>query len=163
MLIAVLTPNVVKADFPVRTDKLHVYKVWCRHDALYWGSVVGEDLQVRVAIGRYNDGKYDALHAQPQVKILDTWYYFKARPYMVEGDNQAHIEMIIISMPKQVGHTWLPLYNVTWAEFSMIQNTWMVQENGRNFDLPASRKAWNKKMNKIFRILRNRIPEDIIP
>jgi hypothetical protein len=143
--------------YKVRTDKLHIYKVWCRHDALYWAGIVGEDLETRVAVGWYDNGEGNQLHAQPEVKILNTWYYFTMRPYFIEGESQEHVEMIIISMPKQPKHTWKKEYSLTWAEFAMVHNTWIIQKDGESFE--DRRKAWSVKMNRIIKILREKLDD----
>jgi hypothetical protein len=149
------TPVMATGDFSVDTDKAFVYNVWCRHDALHWGSVVGESSQVRVSIGMYNAGKGNILHAQPEIKILDSWYYFKMKSYVDDDTTMTQARLIIISMPKRAGHTWKKLYSLTWMEFALVQNTWMIQKNGRNQETKG-RKAWTIKMNKIIDLLRKK-------
>jgi len=149
------TPVIAAGDFPVETDKAFVYNVWCRQDALYWGSVVGESSRVRISIGMYDAGRGKVLHAQPEINILGTWYFFKMRPYRDEDTTQSQVQLVIISMPKRSGHTWKKMYHLTWLEFAMIQHTWMVQKNGKSLEFKG-RKAWTLKMNKMLDLLRNK-------
>jgi len=156
LALLLATPIAKANDFPTRTEKSFVYNVWCRQDALYWGSIVGEDMEVRVSIGMYNgnDGKGDILHAQPQVKILNDWHYFRMRPYRDEDSVIQQAELVVISMPKKEGHTWKKLYHLTWVEFALVQNTWMVQKNGETLEFGKARKEWSAKMNWIIKMIR---------
>lgn len=149
------TTAIAAGNFPVETDKTFVYNVWCRQDALHWGSVVGESMQVRISIGLYNTGKGDILHAQPEIKILDSWYFFKMKPYKDDDSTIAQAQLTIISMPKREGHTWKKLYHLTWLEFALVQNTWMIQKNGKSLE-HEGRKAWTIKMNKMIDLIRNK-------
>jgi hypothetical protein len=165
IFFAITVPPIKANDFPTKTEKPFVYFSWCRQDALYWGAIVGEDMQVRIAIGYYdaNNGKGAVLHAQPEVKILEHWYFFKMTPYMDKDTKQKELKLVIISMPKKKGHSWNKEYHMTWMEFALVQNTWMEQKDGGTLEYGAKRKAWVKKMNAIIRILHNQIPADIVP
>jgi len=148
------TPLVAASDFPTETDKPFVYNVWCRQDALYWGSVVGEASQVRISIGMYGaDGRPPVLHAQPQIKILDNWYFFKMKPYRDEDSKITQAKLIIVSMPKKSGDTWKKLYHLSWTEFALVQHTWMVQKNGQSLEFNG-RQEWTKRMNLMIDLLR---------
>ena len=79
-LIAWLPPSVSYRD-----DVLIRWEPVCRHTALYWASMVGEQYPVRIAFGFYADL---LPHVQPQVKIGSSWHYFK-----VEKDKVVLMEM----------------------------------------------------------------------
>lgn len=150
------TPVIAAGNFPTETDKAFVYNVWCRNDALHWGSVVGEAHQVRISIGMYGaDGRPPVLHAQPEIKILDSWYFFKMKPYRDKDSVITQAKLIIISMPKKAGDTWKKLYHLTWLEFALVQHTWMIQKNGKSLEFDG-RKAWTNKMNKMIDLLRSK-------
>lgn len=152
-------PTPATNNFPTRTRKEMIYNIWCRQDALYWGALVGEDMEVRIAIGMYDmaDGGGPTLHAQPQVKILTTWYFFKMEPYRDDKSHMKQERLIIISMPKKAGHTWKKMYHMTWTEFALVQNTWMIQKNGKNLDSPKYKKDWSRRMNQMIKIYRKGI------
>lgn len=150
------TTSIAASDFPTETDKAFVYNVWCRNDALHWGSVVGEAHEVRIAIGMYGaDGRPPVLHAQPQVKILNNWYFFKMTPYRDKDSKITQAKLIIISMPKKSGDTWKKLYTLTWTEFALVQHTWMIQKNGKSLEFEG-RQEWTERMNRMIDIMRGK-------
>ena len=58
----------------------------CRHNAIFWASVVQEQYPVRfyfVRVKDENDEEITQWHVQPQVKIKDSWYYFKVEKHHV--------------------------------------------------------------------------------
>lgn len=68
--------------------------VWdpvCRHHAIYWATMVGEDYPVRIKYGHFlRKSGIKNYHVQPQMYIGDQWWYFK-----VENDK----DVVIISKP----------------------------------------------------------------
>lgn len=153
------TTSFAAGNFPVETDKSGVYNVWCRQDALYWGAIVGEAHQVRISIGMYDLGKGDGpvLHAQPEVKLLNNWYFIKMKGHRDNDSTMKQVRMVIISMPKKAGHTWKKLYHLTWLEFALVQNTWLIQKNGKTLEFGKTRLEWARKMNIVLDILRNKV------
>jgi hypothetical protein len=153
-----VVPPTLANDFPTRTREEMIYNVWCRQDALYWGALVGEDMQVRVSIGMYDLGNGDGpvINAQPEVKILKSWYFFKMEPYRDKKSHMRQLKLVIISMPKKSTHTWKKMYHMSWVEFALTQNTWMVQKNGETLEYGQERKDWTKKFNWILKMLRGK-------
>lgn len=138
----------VKAgQFDVHTDKDSVFKVWCRHDALYWGSVVGEAHQVRMMLGWYQNKWYSGWHVQPQIKYKDDWWYFKCREEYDKNLKQYVLKVILISMPKEAGDVWKPAYSMTFAQFALLHNSWIISKNGEAFN--SQTKLWSEEMNEL--------------
>lgn len=84
------------------TDYLIKWDPVCRHNAIYWASVVDEQFPVRFVFGKMyetpipkglkdfaKEQKPYTWHVQPQVKLTDNWYYFKVENNIV----------MIITMP----------------------------------------------------------------
>lgn len=88
----------------------------CRHNAIFWASIVRDQgFSVRFMFGRMYDTENwkdaDGMttytwHVQPQVKLGESWYYFK-----VEND-----EVVIMNMPLNWKRDWymLPKDYVDW-------------------------------------------------
>jgi predicted SnoaL-like aldol condensation-catalyzing enzyme len=152
--LVLLTFTPVKAEiFDVYTEKEDEYKVWCRHNAIYWASVIGEAHQVRIAIGFYETQKVKGLHAQPQIKISNNWYYFRAEEYNSPNNDTPRLRYIIIDMPKKPEDKWKLYRTMSFGQFVLMHNTWIKQSNGKTwaeYDI----KRWSKEMNRIINELR---------
>lgn len=149
----------VKAGYDVDSGKEFVYRVWCRHDALYWMSVVGEKYRVRVMIGMSDN----VPHSQPQVYMGDEWWYFTMTQCdQMDRNHGPNLCMRIISMPRPgVERVWKPLYPMSYAQFAILQKTWMIHKDGKDLESPRRRKAWNKIMNEIMWLIRDmELPND---
>ena len=59
-------------------DVLIEWNPVCRHNTLFWISVVRDQYPVRVAFGKVLDSIYE-WHVQPQLKLGKNWYYFEVR------------------------------------------------------------------------------------
>ena len=94
----------------------------CRHDALYWVSMLGEEYETRMAFGSWKG----LTHVQPQIKLESTWYFFK-----VKDD-----KVILISLDPAY---WELYYYLTFLEFADLHNNWM-----RNYR-PDKAINWKKK------------------
>lgn len=134
-------------QFEVHTSKDSVFKVWCRHDALYWGSVVGEAHQVRMMLGWYENKWFKGWHVQPQIKYKDEWWYFKCKESYDKDIEQYVLKLILISMPKEKGDVWRPAYSMPFAQFALLHNSWILAKNGKPFN--SQHKLWNKEMNDL--------------
>ena len=84
----------------------------CRHNALYWVSMVGENYKTRIAFG-YLGG---IAHVQPQVKVGDTWYFFE-----VKDD-----KVILKSMDPVY---WELSYYMTFIQFATLHDQWIIRES----------------------------------
>ena len=85
------------------------WKPVCRHNALYWTSMVGEDNLVRIMYG-YIGG---VPHVQPQIKLGDTWYYFKVEKGSVVFTSMVNFE---------------PKYSMTFLQFAAVHDGWLKKE-----------------------------------
>ncbi len=86
---------------PVTKDALIEWNPVCRHDTLYWISVVRDQYPVRVAFGKVIDPTYD-WHVQPQLLLGDNWYYFEVK------EDKVHI---ILNM-EELYEGWVLLYSM---------------------------------------------------
>ncbi len=82
----------------------------CRHNALYWVSMLGEEHETRIAFGNWAG----LAHVQPQIKVKSTWYFFKVK----DG------KVILMSMDPVY---WELMYYLTFLEFADLQNEWMIR------------------------------------
>lgn len=73
----------------------------CRHNALFWISVVRDQYPVRVAFGKVVDSFY-TWHVQPQLQLGENWYYFQVKEGSV---------YIILDMPS-LYEGWVVLYHM---------------------------------------------------
>lgn len=146
--------GIVKAgQFDVQTEKDLTYNVWCRHSALLWGSIVGEDKQVRVAIGWYSNAFGVAgWHAQPQVLLGENWYFFEMKAAGIK-EGVPRVRAVIISMPKREGETWKLAYTMSWMQFALLHNSWMVQKEGKSWN-ELDKNKWSEELNFIVDRLR---------
>lgn len=140
-------------EFEVHTEHDATFKVWCRHDALYWGSVVGEAHQVRMMLGWYENDRFKGWHVQPQIKYKNDWWYFRCEERYSAKYKQPVLKLILISMPKKEGDVWRPAYSMPFAQFALLHNSWIITKNGKPFN--SQIKLWNKEMNKLIHILKD--------
>lgn len=94
--LVLLFPAIASAQIglyvaPDPPEQAIVWDPVCRHRAIYWASMVGEDYPVRIKYGYFlsKDGIKN-YHVQPQMYIGDQWWYFK-----IENDK----DVVIISKP----------------------------------------------------------------
>lgn len=100
------------AGSSVQTPDHKYYIEWnpvCRHKALYWSTVVGEQFPVRIMYG-YMEG---VPHVQPQIKLGDTWYYFKVER-----------ETVVLTSIKNFD----PKYSMTYLQYSEMHSHYLKKE-----------------------------------
>ncbi|NIW52133.1 MAG: hypothetical protein GWN17_07910 [Candidatus Korarchaeota archaeon] len=85
------------------------WKPVCRHNALYWASMVGEEHLVRIMYG-YIGG---VPHVQPQIKLGDTWYYFKVEKEHVVFTSMKNFE---------------PKYSMTYLQYAEMHSYYLKKE-----------------------------------
>lgn len=144
--------SVKAGTFDVRTKNKYTLRVWCRHDAVYWGSVVGEVYKVRMMLGWYEQkGGMKGWHVQPQVFLNNEWHYFKCVERWDKDERMYVLDIVFISMPKERGDTWKAHYPLTWAQFAVMHNSWIMVDNVKSFN---ENKGWNVEMNRMIDKLR---------
>lgn len=84
----------------------------CRHNALFWTSMLGEKNEVRIMYGMLYDGALWGRHVQPQIKLNHTWYYF-----LIDKG-----KVILVKMPK---NGWKPMYSMTFLQFAELHEKFM--------------------------------------
>jgi hypothetical protein len=89
-----------------QSDTLIEWNPVCRHDALYWLSVVRDQYPVRVVFGKVIDPIYD-WHVQPQLLLGENWYYFEVKEGSV---------YIILDMPS-LYEGWVVLYHMNVEDY----------------------------------------------
>ncbi len=86
--------------------------VWdpvCRHKALYWAVMVGEQFPTRIKYGWFVDKEnIKSYHVQPQLYMGEKWWYFK-----VEND-------LVVIITK-------PTYTAIRPDGEKEETTWMPQ------------------------------------
>lgn len=146
LLSLVISPMVRAGEFEVKTESDSRFKIWCRHDAIYWGSVVGEAHTIRMMLGWYENNMYKGWHVQPQIKLKNEWWYFKCKEVWDAKLKHPTLQLILISMPKAEGDVWRPGYSMTFAEFCLLHNSWILSKKGKAYN---TYKQWNKAMNEL--------------
>jgi len=66
-------------------NDLIIWNPVCRHNALYWAAMVGEQYPTRIMYGWFVDQigiKY--YHVQPQIYLGEKWWYFKVEDNTVK-------------------------------------------------------------------------------
>ena len=79
-LIVYFTALVLLLPAIASAQDIIIWKPVCRHNALYWAIMVGEQFPTRIQYGWFVDKigiKY--YHVQPQLYMGDKWWYFKVK------------------------------------------------------------------------------------